>query len=64
MEMLKALGETPYAEWVKESWGWAAALTVHAFGNAIIVGLVFIIGLAFALSRDKKRIRWATASGH
>jgi hypothetical protein len=45
MEMLKALGTTPYAEWVKESWGWAAALTIHAFGNAIVVGLVFIIGL-------------------
>jgi hypothetical protein len=45
MEMLHALGETPYAQWVKESWGWAAALTIHAFGNAIVVGLVFIIGL-------------------
>ena len=43
--MLEWLGMTPYSEWVKTSWGWAFALTLHAFGNAIVVGLMFIIGL-------------------
>jgi len=30
---------------VRESWGWALALTVHAFGNAIVVGLVLIMAM-------------------
>ena len=31
--------------WVDESWGWPLALTVHAIGMAVVVGLMFIIGL-------------------
>lgn len=45
-QLLEALGDTDYAAWVRESlYGWATALTVHAFGNAIVIGLTFIIGL-------------------
>jgi hypothetical protein len=44
--LLEALGDTEYAGWVRESlYGWATALTFHAFGNAIVIGLTFIIGL-------------------
>lgn len=43
--MLEWLGNTPYAVWVRESWGWPIALTIHAFGTAAVVGLIFIIGL-------------------
>ena len=43
--MLEWLANTPYAIWVKQSWGWPFALTFHAFGNAIIIGFIFIIGL-------------------
>ena len=43
--MLEWLSQTPYAVWVQQSWGWALALTFHAFGNAVIVGLIFIITL-------------------
>jgi hypothetical protein len=39
------LGDTPYAAWVRESAGWPIALTFHAFGNAVVVGLIFIICL-------------------
>ena len=39
------LENTEYAAWVRESWGWPLALTVHAFGNAIVIGLIFIIAL-------------------
>jgi hypothetical protein len=46
MNVLQALAQTPYAEWVRESlWGWPLALTVHAFGTAAVIGLIFIIGL-------------------
>ena len=42
--MLEALSETEYATWVRESlWGWPMSLTVHAFGNAAVIGLSFII---------------------
>ena len=41
--MLEWLQTTEYSQWVRESWGWAFALTVHAFGNAIVVGLVLIM---------------------
>jgi hypothetical protein len=30
---------------VQASWGWAWALTIHAFGNATVVGLAWIIAL-------------------
>ena len=43
--MLDWLGKTAYSDWVRESWGWAFALAIHAFGNAIVVGLVFIIAM-------------------
>ena len=43
--MLDWLANTDYAAWVRQSWGWALALTFHAFGNAIVVGLIFIIAL-------------------
>ena len=45
MQFLQSLQSTPYAAWVREQWGWAFALTIHAFGNATVVGLIFIIGL-------------------
>ena len=43
--MLEALGKTAYSDWVRESWGWAFALTIHAFGNAIVVGTVLIMAM-------------------
>ena len=43
--MLEWLTNTEYAEWVRESWGWPLALTIHAFGTATVVGLIMIIGL-------------------
>ena len=43
--MLNWLETTSYAEWAGQSWGWALALTIHAFGTATVVGLTFIIGL-------------------
>jgi hypothetical protein len=43
--VLDLIGNSSYATWVRESWGWPWALTLHAFGTAIVVGLIFIIGL-------------------
>jgi hypothetical protein len=43
--VLEWLQATQYSEWVSGSWGWPWALTLHAFGNAIVVGLMFIVGL-------------------
>jgi hypothetical protein len=43
--MLEWLEFTPLALWVKESWGWPFALTLHAFGSAVIVGFAFIMCL-------------------
>jgi hypothetical protein len=44
--MLEELSQTDYASWVRESlWGWPMSLTVHAFGNAAVIGLSFIIAL-------------------
>jgi hypothetical protein len=43
--VLDWIANTDYATWVRQSWGWALALTFHAFGTAIIVGLIFIITL-------------------
>jgi len=43
--MLDWLEFTSVALWVKESWGWPLALTLHAFGSAIIVGFSFIMFL-------------------
>jgi hypothetical protein len=43
--VLDWLTNTDYAVWVRESWGWPFALTLHAFGNGTVIGLSFIIGL-------------------
>ena len=43
--MFDWLESTQLAIWVKESWGWPLALTIHAFGSATIVGFSFIIFL-------------------
>jgi hypothetical protein len=43
--VLEWLTNTQYSEWVRASWGWPFALTIHAFGNATVIGLIFIIGL-------------------
>ena len=43
--MLEWLEYTSVALWVKESWGWPLALTLHTFGSAIIVGFSFIMFL-------------------
>lgn len=43
--MLEWLQTTAYSDWVRASWGWAFALTIHAFGNATVVGLTLIMGL-------------------
>ena len=43
--MFQWLADTSYSAWVRESWGWPLALTFHAFGNAVVVGLIFIIAL-------------------
>jgi len=44
--MLEWLGNTPYALWILESiYGWAIMLTIHAFGNAIVVGTIVIVAL-------------------
>jgi hypothetical protein len=43
--MLEWLEHSSYAQWVDESWGWPLALTIHAFGTATVLGLIFIIGL-------------------
>ena len=43
--MLEAIGTSDFAMWVDESWGWPLALTIHAFGNAIVVGFMAIIAL-------------------
>jgi hypothetical protein len=45
VDVLDWLQNTEYATWVRESWGWPFALTLHAFGNAMVVGLIFIICL-------------------
>jgi hypothetical protein len=45
LHFLQMLQDSAYATWVREGWGWACALTVHAFGNATVVGLIFIMGL-------------------
>jgi len=44
-DMLDWLANSPYAEWVNQSGGWPIALTIHAFGVAIVIGFSFIIGL-------------------
>ena len=44
--MFEALENTDFAAWVRtDLWGWPVALTVHAFGTALVVGFMMIIGL-------------------
>jgi hypothetical protein len=45
--VLEYLENTEFSEWARgESlWGWPFALTVHAFGTAVVIGFIFIIGL-------------------
>lgn len=43
--MLDAIANSSFAQWVNASAGWPLALTIHAFGTATVVGLMFIIGL-------------------
>ena len=44
--MLEWLENTQLSAWVRtELWGWPLALTVHAFGTALVIGFTLIIGL-------------------
>ena len=45
--MLEYLENSAFSEWARgESlWGWPFALTVHAWGTAIVIGFIFIFGL-------------------
>jgi hypothetical protein len=45
VNVLEWLGNSPFAMWVDESWGWPLALTIHALGMATVVGFMAIIGL-------------------
>jgi hypothetical protein len=45
MTVIEWLANSPYALWVNQSAGWPIALTIHAFGNAIVVGFMAIIAL-------------------
>ena len=44
--MLEWLESTQFSAWVRnELWGWPLALTLHAFGTALVIGFVLIIAL-------------------
>ena len=44
--MFEWLEMSGYAAWVRESlYGWAINLTFHAFGNGIVVGVIFLVAL-------------------
>jgi hypothetical protein len=43
--VLEWLANSSYANWVNQSAGWPIALTIHAFGTAVVVGFMAIIGL-------------------
>jgi hypothetical protein len=44
--VLEWLESTQFSALVRgELWGWPLALTVHAFGTAVVIGFVFIINL-------------------
>lgn len=44
--MLEWLENTQFAAGVREDvWGWPLALTLHAFGTALVVGFILIISL-------------------
>jgi hypothetical protein len=44
--VLEWLEGSQYSAWIRdELWGWPLALTLHAFGTAVVIGFVFIITL-------------------
>src|SRR5947207_13495418 len=43
--VLESLAQSDYAQWVQTSWGWAGALTLHAFGTATILGFITVMTL-------------------
>ena len=44
--MLEWLENTQFSAWMRsELWGWPLALTLHAFGTALVIGFILIIGL-------------------
>jgi hypothetical protein len=44
-EWMEAL---PLSEFIRtDIWGWPVALTLHVIGTAMLVGLIFVIGLRF-----------------
>jgi hypothetical protein len=44
--VLAWLEGSQFSAWVRgELWGWPLALTVHAFGTALVIGFTFIISL-------------------
>jgi predicted ABC-type exoprotein transport system permease subunit len=44
--VLQSLEGSQYSVWIRdELWGWPLALTLHAFGTAVVVGFVLIITL-------------------
>ena len=46
--MLEQLEATEFSSLIRsELWGWPFALTLHAFGTALVIGLMVIISLRF-----------------
>jgi hypothetical protein len=45
--VLAWLEATQFGVWVRSDtlWGWPVALTIHAFGTALVIGFIFIISL-------------------
>jgi hypothetical protein len=44
--VLASLESSQFSAWVRgELWGWPLALTLHAFGTALVIGFIFIICL-------------------
>jgi hypothetical protein len=44
--VLQQLESSQFSTWIRgELWGWPLALTVHAFGTALVIGFIFIISL-------------------
>jgi hypothetical protein len=44
--VLGSLESSQFSAWVRgELWGWPLALTIHAFGTALVLGFIFIISL-------------------
>jgi hypothetical protein len=45
--VLASLESSQFAVWARGDslWGWPLALTIHAFGTALVIGFIFIISL-------------------